>query len=56
MRKFTSTYPISRWQTMHLMNYSVGENVSAAYNHSRPGAEGRLHIGTLSVNSRPYPP
>ena len=35
-----------------LMNNSIGKNRAAAYDHSQPVVEDRLHIGTLSVNSR----
>ncbi len=34
------------------MNNSVGKNHADAYDRSRPGADGWLHIGTRSVNSR----
>ena len=46
MRKFKSTYPNSIWQPPQ--EYSVGKNDAAACNHSLPGADGWLHIGTLS--------
>ncbi len=58
MRKFTSTYPISIWPTTSRIIHE-GKNDAATYDHSRPGhagADGLLHIGTLSVNSRLYPP
>ncbi len=43
MLPFTSTYPISIWPTTSWIIHEVG-------------ADGWLHIGTLSVNSRLYPP
>ena len=36
----------------HLMNNSVCKNDAAAYDHSLPGTNDWLHIGTRSVNSR----
>ncbi len=36
----------------HLMNYSVGKNDAATYDHYLPGADDWLHIGTRSVNFR----
>ncbi len=36
----------------HLMNNSIVKNDAAAYDHSLPGANDWLHIGTWSVSSR----
>ena len=58
MRKFTSTYLISIWLTTSWIIHE-GEDDAAAYDPSWPGgagADGLLHIGTLSVNSRLNPP
>ncbi len=42
-------------QVLILSQKLNGENDAAAYDHSRPGADGWLHIGRLSANSILYP-
>ncbi len=43
-------------QVLIISQYLNRENDAAAYDHSWPGVDGWLHIGTLSANSILYPP